>query len=320
MFKKFLFFVFCLLLAIPQSFAADLLDFVPAESELIIRSNIKQIMQIPLVKNYLTDNLNQQNNNEYIKQIEECGFNIFTDLDSAVLFMSLNSPNPQNPLNSDVAMVVNGNFNLEKSFEYLKSHKELSEKMVIAEEDGFQTITTINPEKGNSKILVIDSATVIAGSETGVNNAKMVKLGKKAGINTKKDFAAVLAKLNPKASLAAAAILPDETRQFLASNEQSKSLSDIQFLSLDFTKNDNLDINITGDFSASANMTEVTKALNSFFDGAKKAELPYEALIDFIKNTKISSKDSSAVITTFITQASIDKLIENFGSPKTNNK
>ena len=94
-------------------------------------------------------------------------------------------------------------------------------------------------------------------------------------------------------------------------------MSVIQYLSIDFTKNDNLDINVIGDFSASANMTEINKILTEFFDVMKKMDMPYDAFNDFAQNAKISTGGISATITTFVTQASIDKLIENFASPQT---
>ena len=317
MFKKFLLFVFCFLLVVPQTFAADLLDLVPSNSDLIIRSNIKQITHIPAIKQKIIDIIKEQDKNEYVKQIKDCGFNILTDVDSVLLFMKMGESNPQNALKSDIALIVSGKFNVDKILDALKSNNELKDKLVIAEEDGFQTITNIDEEKGNTKILVIDTTTVVCGTETGVNSAKLVNLGKKEGIKTNKEFSSVITKLNDKASVAAAAILPNEARQFLASKEQSKPLSDIQFLSMDFTKNDNLDINIIGDFSATANIAEINKSLSSFFDTAKNLQMPYDAFKDFLTNAKVSTSGVSATVTTFITQASIDKLIENFGSPET---
>ncbi len=317
MFKKFLLFVFFILMVIPQSFAAELLDLVPSNSELILRSNVKQITHIPQIKQKLLDIINEQDKSEYAKQIRACGFNILTDVDSLLIFMPLASTNPQYPLKSDIAIIVKGKFNVDKIIDSLKNNNELSDQIVISEEDGFQTVISKDEEKGNTKILIVDPTTVVCGSEPGVNSAKEVILGKKAGIKTNKDFSSVIAKLNEKASVAVAAILPNQVREFFASKEESKSLSDIQYLSLDFTKNDNLDINITGDFSANAKMPEIVKFLNTFIDTTRKMDMPYEAIVDFTKNAKVSTSGVSATITTFITQASIDKLIENFGRPET---
>ena len=317
MFKKFLLIVSLLLLTVTQSFAAELLDMVPSNTEIVIRSNIKQITHIPEIKQRIQDIIKEQDRNEYIKSIKACGFNILNDVDSLLMFMPIAATNPQEALKAEIAFIVNGKFNVEKIIDALKSNNELADKLVISEEDGFQTITSIDAEKGNTKILIIDPTTVVCGTEPGVNSAKLVKLGKREGIKTNKDFSTVVAKLNDKASVAVAAVLPDQAREFFASKEQSKALSTIQYLSLDFTKNDNLDINVIGDFSASANMTEINKVLTDFFDTLKKMDMPYDACNDFAKNAKISANGVSAVITTFVTQASIDKLIENFGSPQT---
>ena len=317
MFKKFLLLVFLLLFAIPQSFSAELLDLVPSNTEIVIRSNIKQITHIPELKQKIQDIIKEQDRNEYVKSIKACGFNILTDVDSLLLFMPIQSTNPQEALKAEIAFIVSGKFNVDKIMEALKSNNDLKDKLVISEEDGFQTITSMDAEKGNTKILVVDPTTVVCGTEPGVNAAKQVILGKREGIKTNKDFSSVITKLNDKASVAIAAVLPDQAREFFASKEQSKALSVIQYLSMDFTKNDNLDIHVIGDFSASANMTEINKVLTEFFNGLKKMDMPYEACNDFAKNAKISTSGMSATITTLITQASIDKLIENFGSPQT---
>ena len=89
MFKKFLLFVFLLLLAVPQSFAAELLDLVPSNTEIVIRSNIKQITHIPEIKQKIQDIIKEQDRNEYIKSIKACGFNILNDVDSLLLHKKL---------------------------------------------------------------------------------------------------------------------------------------------------------------------------------------------------------------------------------------
>ncbi len=296
MFKKILLFVFCfsLLLAAPQTFAADVLDLVPGNADLIIRTNIKQIIHIPEIKKHVQELFNE-NKSEYAKQVKATGFNILTDIESAVMFLQLGSANPQNPLKTDIAIIVTGKFNIEKTIEALKTNKEVTDKLVISQEDGFQTITNIDEEKGNTKVLYLDPSTVIAGSETGVNNAKLVKLGKLAGIRTNKDFASVVAKLNPAATAAASVILPNNVRDFFAGNEKSKPLSSIQYLSLDLTKKDNLDINVIGDFSATANMKEVESSLKSFFSSVKPEELPYEAFSAIFKQYQLSFTASSVI-------------------------
>lgn len=320
MIKKILFFVICLVLATSQIFAADLLDLVPSDATLVIRSNVKQVIHIPEVKKAIQEALSKQNKSEFLKGIEETGFNPLNDIDSVVLFMPIEGVQGKDALKASIALIATGKFKVDVALNSIKNNKDVEGKVVVSEEDGFRTITGIDDEKGNTKILFIDDTTVIAGTEKGVNNAKLVKLGKAQSIKSKQDFSATITKLNANASLAAAIDLPDGVRQFFAGNELSKPLSSIMFLSFDLTKTNDVAINVIGDFNKSADMKEVEKSLNSFFSSVKPEELPYDVFTDFFKNHKLSVNGNSAIIATTVSKASVDKLIENFGSPERGQK
>ena len=314
---------FCLFLTFSQSFAADMIDFVPDDSFVILHLNIKQIIGIPEIKEQLLNIINSQGKKELLSQFKDTGFNPLSDVDTVLVPVPANikDNHPQDPYKSDVTFIVNGKFNhIDKAIETIKGNKDLSTQFTLAEEDGFKTITANSEGKGQIKLLFIDNNTILIGTETGVNKLKAVKLGKIANIKSKKDFAAIVSNLNTKATIAAAFDLPDEVKQFFAGNEKSKPLSNIDFLSLDLTKTTDVAINVIGSFNGSANMKEVENSINSFFSSVKPEELPYDVFTDFFKNSKLSFNGSSAIITTTISKASIDKLIENFGRPETNNK
>ena len=316
MFKKLFLLVLCVLFVIPQSFAADLLTLVPNDAGLVVRANLKQLTSIPEIKSQI-ESLSKQQGNEYFEQVKKMGFDPLNDIYSLVAFMSIDNLQKTDPSNANVAFIANGKFEIDKIIEAIKTNKTTSNKVKFSEEDGFQTITYTDENQGNSKMLFIDNATVVIGTELGVSNVKAVKLTRKGGILTKKDFAVAVTKLNQNATLAAAVELPDEARQFLASNEQTKAFGTLKFLSLDLTKTTDLDINLTGDFDASAKMDEVEKTLKTFSDMLKANKAPYDALNELANNLKIAIHGSSAVISSTASKASLDKLAETAGNPQT---
>ena len=314
MFRKFFLLVLCVLFVIPQSFAADLLTLVPDDAGLVVRANLKQLTSIPEIKKNIED-LSKQQGKEYFEQVKNMGFDPLNDIYSLVAFMSIDNIQNQDPANANVAFIANGKFEIDKIIDAIKANKTTSNKVKFTEEDGFQTIVYTDDNQSSSKMVFIDNETVVIGTELGVSNVKAVKLTRKGGILTRKDFAVAVTKLNQNATLAATVALPDEARQFLSSNEQTKAIEAIKFLSLDLTKTTDLDINITGDFDPSAKMAEVEKCLKNFSDMLKANKTPYDALNELANNMKISIHGSSAVISSTASKASLDKLVESTAKP-----
>ncbi len=314
MFKKLLLLVVFILFALPQTFAADLLDFVPNEAGLVIRANIQQIVSIPEVKAKIDEAIGK-NENEYIKQVKETGFDPYKDIHSVVMFLPLENMQKKDMANTHIALVAEGKFNVEKTIDAIKANNGLTNKLIVAEEDGMKTITFLN-EKGNAKMVFFDESTVLVGTVIGVARAKAVRQGKAPSVKTNKDFATAIAKLNQNATLAATVALPDDARKYLEANENVKTLSTIQFLSLDLTKTTDVDINIIGEFAPKTDMAAVTKLLTQFGDAAKTTKAPYGVLVDFAKNYKVTSEGLTAKISSLVTKASLEKLVETKGAPE----
>ena len=309
MFRKFFLLVLCVLFVIPQSFAAELLTLVPNDAGLVVRANIKQLVSIPEIKKNIED-LSKQQGKEYFEQVKNMGFDPLNDIYSLVAFMSLDNIQNQDAANANVAFIANGKFDIDKILEAIKTNKVTSEKVKFGEEDGFKTVTYSDDKQNSSKMLFIDNETVVIGTELGVSNVKAVKLTKKGGILTRKDFSVAVTKLNANATLAATIALPDEARQFLSTNEQTKPLDTIKFLSLDLTKTTDLDINLTGDFDATTKMADVEKCLKTFSDMLKANKAPYDALNELAQNLKIAIHATSAVVSSTVSKAALDKLVE----------
>lgn len=316
MFKKFLLLVLCLLFIVPSSFAADIINFVPADATLVIRANLKQLTAIPEIKAQI-DSL--MSNEEYVNQIQEAGFDPLRDISSLVVCLPLDKIQNSSKAQTDVAIIAEGNFDSQKIIDSLiasiNNSDEVDKKVTVAIENGYNTIFLRNPNKVDIKMMFFDANTMAIGTIEGVSKVKEVILGQQKNIKTNPQFAASIAKVNTNAAFAAVAILPEDARQFIASNDNTKALSNIEILGLDFTKANDVTLSIIGDFKEKTDMKPVEDCLKKFGESLGK-DSSLAIMKDIQKNYKVSVEGLSAKVSTTITQDSINKLIENESKPE----
>ena len=320
MFHKFLLVVLCVLFAAPQVFASDVLDYIPAEADLIIQSNIKELVALPEFQKALEDVI-EKSDNASIKQMKNTGLDMLKDVNSVTIFLPLDAimgaVSGNVPTESNIGLIINGKFNIDNIMNALKNNSEASKQLVFNVENGLNTLTYMNKETGNGKIIFMDNNTIIIGSELGVDNAKAVKFGKKASIKSKANFSKAVSVLNPKSVLAFTTELSSETKASFAQNEELKFLSKIMYVSVDLNLDEDvLPLNITGTFDKDTDMKAAGKWFEELSPKLSAVEAPYEAFDDFIKNYKSSVKGDSIVISSLVKKDSIKKIIENEGGPE----
>lgn len=311
MFKKLLLVVLCLCFVVPQGFAANLENLVPADADLVIRANIQQILEIPELKAQLDETLKSEEAKKY-----EAILDIKKDITSVVVFVPLDSVNKANPSASNIGMIAEGKFDVEKILNEVKNNKEATELVKITEEDGLQTVYYNDNKGSESKVVFLDANTVIMGTVTGVNTVKAVKAGKAQAISTKKEFAASLAKVSQAAQLAGVFAFPESAKQAVASNEQMAELAKINFIRFGLTKMEDLSIEIAADFSEGANVENVKTAIDGMIKMLSSNPAPYSAVEDFVKNYSSKAEGKSFVITSKVTKESIEKVIASKGAPE----
>ncbi len=296
MLKKILFvFLSIFFLLSMQSYAEDMFDYVPGNTGLIIQSNIKQIQTIPEVKQWLENAVIKQSDN-YYEEIKAIGFNPIDDIESLLLFVPTEAISDINKSKTNIALLAKGKFNVDQIIEEINNKKELFEDFEIGIENGLQNII-INNNGNRLKILFINESTVIAGFEEGVDNAKLVRYGKKEGIKSQRDFSTFLTELDSNSTLAVATVVSNDTRKILLGNDQLKSLGNLSYLLCNLTLTDKLAINMTGSFANPSDMKAITKAINSFVETIKPAsETTNKPIGEFAKNHKVTTKGLLATL------------------------
>lgn len=308
MLKKVLFLcIFVLALVVP-TFANDFLDYVPSNTGLVIQCNLKQLVIIPQVREGL-ENIVAQNAQGYLEQIKDIGFDPLRDIEYLMMFVPANMDSKQNPNTQSIAFIAKGRFEISKLVESLGSNADMQNEVVLSVENGLQTITFVKNE-GKAKMVFVDGNTVVIGTENGVNDAILVKFGKKAGVKSQKVWVDAISKLDSNDTFSASAIITDEARASYAKNEQTKALNTLQYLNVETFINNGFAINISGGFGKGTDMKEVMKSLDSLEGMIKSQASSSEIMADFAKNFAKSSNDLTVSIVSFVSKASLDKFFE----------
>lgn len=319
MFKKFLLLYLCIFFAVSQGFAADLLSLVPAEAIFVVQVNMKQLVTVPEIKAKIDETLVQQGN-DYIKYVKDAGFDPFKDVDGLLMYVPRNIDN-KDRANANIAIIAEGRFNPDKTMSTLTANPEIGKKLSIDNVNGMKAATYYDEKSGNStRLLFLDNKTLIVGTETGVSTVIAVKSLKKPSIKSNKDFAVALKRLSPNSTLSGVAVLPEDVKASLASNDGTKEFAKMNNFRFDITKTTDVAIRLIGDFSANADMKSINTTLTQFGDMLKQTKAPYMAFEDFAKNYKVETKGRTSSVSSLITKAAIDKLLEDKGRPENRGK
>src|SRR5262245_16695747 len=199
-------------LSAAPALAADPSKFTPADAELVMVLNVKQILGSQLLKQYNVPELLQGMiaGNEEAKQIiQATGLDPLKDIDSVMLTGAGNTPDK-------VLVVVKGNFNADKIQKALTAQKD----KVTMTKEGALTVYEIKTDQTPAFATVLDKNTILAGT----SKDYVVAAPKNTGA-VGKELKAALGKFTGNESLYIAAKVTDELRQQLGANEQLKEIA-----------------------------------------------------------------------------------------------
>jgi len=183
--------------------AADVEPLLPAEAEQVFKVNVKQILESDLVKKYALAQVKQAlEGNDAQKMLKELGLDPLKDVDS--IGGGLWGDNPQDMKG---LFVIRGKFDLEKLFAAAeKQAKKDGDKLAVVK-DGDFTLLKVTVENRPDPIYVGapgDSKTgtvIVAGTEKKLVTTALTMAEKKSKSAIKKELAALVEKMDPKASL-----------------------------------------------------------------------------------------------------------------------
>jgi len=307
MFKKFLL-VAVMLVAFTGSaiMAQDLMKLIPSEADFVFQVNIKKFVSNPDVKKSLMENLDK--NPEQKKAFEEfianTGFNPMENLTQIIVFTS-GKVDPKAPA-QNAGAIMDGTFNPSRIFEAIKKDPNAGKDVEITKIDGFDAIVPKNKQDGFG--IFLDNKTAVIGTELGVNAVKNVKKGTNKGAISRKDFFAVLQKLDTSASVSGAGLIPADLKEKVKANPQAAPLAALNFFFFSFNHGDNIEFNFNGEVDKKENVETVMTSLNGFLAMLKMLTGQAPEVGEILNMVKLSTKDTTVQVALNVPKAKLDEI------------
>jgi hypothetical protein len=179
--------------------AAEVEKLIPAEAESYFQINLKQIIESDLFKKYALANLKQaMEGNEAQKALKDLGLDPLKDVDT--ITGGFWGDDPQN---MKALVVVRGKFDPAKLFEAAEAAAKKDGDKVSIVKDGDYTLVkfTANNRPEPFFASVVDNTTLVGGTDKKIVTAAMKASDDKSKSAMKKELAALVAKMDGKASM-----------------------------------------------------------------------------------------------------------------------
>lgn len=307
MFKK-LMLVAALMFAFAGSavFAADLMPLIPQEADFVFQVNVAKFLATPEVKKALEENLqkNPDQKKAYDEFMAKTGFNPMEGLTQFVVFTS-GKVDPTNP-SQMAGAIIEGKFDPAKITEAIKADKEAAKDVEITKIDGFDAIVPKNKKDGFG--IFLDAATAVVGAEPGVNAVKAVKMGKGKAVTERKDFYAILQKLDAQATISGAGMIPTELKEKVKQNPQAAPLAALNYFFFGFTHGENIIFNFNGEVDKKENVENVMTALNGFLAMLKMFAAQAPEAAEIMNMIKLTANETTVQISLNVPKAKLEEI------------
>jgi len=307
MFKKFLL-VAVMLVALTGSalMAQDLMKLIPSEADFVFQVNISKFVANPDVKKSLMENLDKspEQKKAFEEFVANTGFNPMENLSQIVVFTS-GKIDPKAPAQNAGAIMA-GTFNPSRIFEAIKKDPNAGKDVEITKIDGFDAIVPKNKQDGFG--IFLDDKTAVLGTEQGVNAVKDVKKGTNKGAASRKDFFAVLQKLDLNASVSGAGLIPAELKEKLKANPQAAPLAALNFFFFSFNHGDTIEFNFNGEVDKKENVETVMTSLNGFLAMLKMLTGQAPEIGEILNMVKLSNAETTVQIALNVPKAKLDEI------------
>ncbi len=273
-----------------QSFAADFLKMIPEDADFVLQLNVSKILAMPEVQKQINDGFAKEP--EKKKTYEELkgktGFDPLKDISSFVLFSSGSVKEGAEAL---AGAIVEGKYDIEKIISVIKEDEDFKKDAELTVIDGFNAIVPKNTKDGYGMFL--DNQFVAVGSQSGVDAIKAVKLGKAKNVENKKDFYAILSKLDTKSTVCGAGLLPKAFKEKVAKNPNAAAFANINLFRFDFNNDANMVFNLSAEIDDAKNVETVMTQLNGYVAMIKMFAAQEPAVAEIVNMLTVTSEGTS---------------------------
>lgn len=287
-------------------FSADLLPLVPQDADFVFQINVGKFLATPEVKKSLLDNLEKSEDQKkaFEEFVGKTGFNPMENLNQIMIFSS-GKVDPKAP-SQMAGAIFDGKFEIAKILEAVKTNEDAAKDVEITKVDGFDAIVPKNKKDGYG--LFLDATTAVVGAEAGALAVKDVKQGKGKSVAEKKDFFAILQKVDLKASVSGAGLIPAELKAKVKENPQAAPLASLNYFFFSFNHGENIEFNFNGEVDKKENVETVMTSLNGFLAMLKMFAGQAPEAGEILNLVKLSSKETTVQITLNVPKAMLEDI------------
>ncbi len=254
-------------------FAADITKMIPEDTDFILQVNVSKILAMPEVQKQIKDSFEKQPDQKktYEELKTKSGFDPLTDISNITLFSSGKAVEGQEALGG---ALIEGKFDIEKIVKVIKEDEGATKDVNVTVVDGYNCVVPKNGKDGYGMFL--NNQYVVVGSQSGVDAVKAINMGKGKTIETNKAFVGILGKVNSKATLSGAGLLPASFKAKCAQNPNAAALANINSFFFDFSNDDNMIFNLNAEVDSAENVNTVMTSVNGYIAMIKmfSAQLP----------------------------------------------
>lgn len=311
----------------PSARAAEPDKLLPAEAEMVVQVNVKQLLDSDIVKKYALEQLKQGLDGQDAKKLlTEIGLDPLKDIEKVTAAASFNSITKFNQNDTRFLLIVRGSFDPDKLFKAAEVQSKKDADRFSMVKDGGTTIFKYQPENGENPIYgtLVDDKTVIAASDK-----KLIANALKASEGSKKpplkqELADLIKKVDEKSSVYVVSIVKNKFDELKLPKNDFVDLSKLEAgilnaESMAVTVKVGADVNVEvtlgmKDDDAAIDMQnafeDVLKQVKPLIPLASAANPAMKPLTDIVNTIKTTAKNKDVVISGKVTGANIGKMIK----------
>jgi len=314
-------------LAAPTVRAVEPDRLLPADADMVVQVNVKQILGSDIIKKYALEQIKQALDGQDIKKLlTEMGLDPFKDIDRVVA-ASIDTKIGQRD-DAKFLGIIHGTFDPDKFYKVAEVQSKKNADRFAMIKDGDTVIFKFTPETGGQPIYgtVVNDKTIIAASDRKLIGTalKAAEAKKKAPI--KPELAELLKKMDEKSSVFAVGLVKGKLDEFkfpgggnipIDLSSIQKLLPKTEALSVSVKIDSDVKVEVTLGMNNGETAGDMRNALDDLIKQVKPlaqlaaaAEPRAKPLGEVLNSIKTSTSDKNVTITGKVTGANIGKMVK----------
>jgi hypothetical protein len=300
----------------PTARAAEPDKLLPADADVVVSINVRQVLDSEVVKKYALEQIKQFLQGQDAKKfLEDVGLDPLKDVDRVVLGFSGKDQNDIKGL-----MIIHGKFDPEKLYKTAESYTKKDPDKFALVKDGKDVMFKFQPDNGNPFYgTVVDGNTVIIGTDKKIITTALAAANgtKKPAIDKK--LGALITKMDDKASVWVAMVVNGRFDNAKIPGNQQKfqdQLANVDTISVVVRVATDVNVDVTLGMKDEASAQEMGTAVDDVIVQIKgfapllAANDPkMKPLADAAQSLKSSVKDRNVIITAKVPGSAIGQLL-----------